>query len=304
MDSKRIHWLIELLPIKEYAPDPKNDENFCFCDPIRRLAKCLFEPSFGIRFARHFVQFSDSLPDGASDLSLKIAYDYMTLGYAIRPEDLQAFALDQDGYLRNLLRAYLICPGITTDEIAKKLGVSKKAVELYDQLFWNVRDRLNDQLYIAKLVFPETRLVHLKPHYLETASTGQLLLQIAYEYGHEEMERLAGMTRSRNDGKSTEAVAMELESQILKNGSLLAKLGGANQKNSPGMNHAKALLLARQKSKVEAQTSDDIAGLGAISVSQSIWQTVDRVTGADVARRLAMQNQGPSDEEQSTPSKN
>jgi len=81
----------------------------------------------------------------------------------------------------SLLNALLICPDLSVEKIAGLIGLPLAVVEAYEGLFFNVRDRLDDRLYLARLVYPDSRYPGIETDAMTPQS--DKLLQAAYEFG-------------------------------------------------------------------------------------------------------------------------
>ena len=144
-----------------------------------------------------------------------------------------------------LLHALLLCPELKLDKIAELMGLPVAVVVSYEGLFFHVRDRLDDKAYLARLVYPTSRLSDLF-NAPEISAPAQQLLQAAYEYGSEEVLYMAGLVRKRERADIRNDYA-ELETAIVDNATTLARHGALNRKESPGLNHARTLLLAQKR---------------------------------------------------------
>jgi hypothetical protein len=51
-------------------------------------------------------------------------------------------------------------PDLWLDEIAAHTGLSVAVIMTFENLFWNVRDRLQDQCFMNEIAFPNSRLLY------------------------------------------------------------------------------------------------------------------------------------------------
>jgi hypothetical protein len=65
--------------------------------------------------------------------------------------DAHGFHVHPDVELRGLLEAMIVA-GMTDQEIAKRLGCLPETVDWYEKLFFNVRDRLHAEAWMAKVI--------------------------------------------------------------------------------------------------------------------------------------------------------
>lgn len=149
--------------------------------------------------------------------------------------------------------------------VAEKTGFHRRTVEAFETLFFNVLDRHTDGLYLSEIVYPETRVVEVFEDYFQTASPEDLLIRAAYNHRDVDLVlRLAGMTEAALRKELHEMSEAELESRIMGNALLIAKLGLLNQR-SAGMERAIALLVARrhQPDKVSEEDMRELNDLAA-----------------------------------------
>src|SRR5882724_2819751 len=95
---------------------------------------------------------------------------------------------------RYVLNALLMCADIEIPEISHLFDLTEEAVWIYEQLFFNIRERLADSLYIARLAYPLGRRSVAKED-LEREDPGQPFLRAAFEYGKNEVLYMAGLVR-------------------------------------------------------------------------------------------------------------
>jgi hypothetical protein len=157
--------------------------------------------------------------------------------------------------LNKTLKAMLLTANKFTSEskiaeVALKTGLPKDTIEAYESLFYNILDRQDDLLYIAHLVYPNTRIVEFADDYFQSTPLGDLLKRAGYN--HKDMDLtsyLAGigdrdyMARlSAADNREA-----ELSKNIMGNGLILSRANLLNQR-SIGMSRASTLLAASRQS--------------------------------------------------------
>jgi hypothetical protein len=98
-----------------------------------------------------------------------------------------AYYLSQQATTSAKLKAMLIA-GLSEpvdahlDIVAEKTGISRRTVEAFEVLFFNVLDRHEDGLYLSEIVYPEGRQVEFAENYFESAPISDLLLRAAYNH--------------------------------------------------------------------------------------------------------------------------
>lgn len=138
------------------------------------------------------------------------------------------------------------------DLVAEKFGTSRRTVEAFEILFFNVLDRHKDGLYLSNIVYPEGRSVEFEEDYFETASIPDLLLRAAYN--HRDLDlvvRLAGMDATAYAQELGDREAA-LEKALMGNGLVMARAGLLNQR-SAGIQRASTLLTASRSSRNNPQ---------------------------------------------------
>lgn len=291
MKLERILELVDLLPANApypvQAPQPMLNAFFSSrrsAENNRRVA-AKTDPRFGWKFVMCFVRSGKYIPELAADPVLWRAYRYE----ACRAEDpLMAEALDLDQprmhFVSNLVRACLIIKELSYQDISQKTNVPAAAIRIYEELFFNVRDRMEDTAYIASLVYPDHRTVELNPRYGLLTDAGQFLLRMAWQHGLEPMLMLAGVLKEGGESQAGE-ISRRLESAIMSNALQLNRMGLLNQNNVPGLMHARSIITAIKQSGQEDKADDSEMGLGALSMGDGVMQTLKGIQQPEIAKR-------------------
>lgn len=149
--------------------------------------------------------------------------------------------------------------------IGKAYGMPSEVIEAYEQLFFNVRDRKNEALFIANLVYPDTRLVELSENYFKTEDKGRIIMRSAYNNGLGDASYFIGLKNMNNlinSGLNSVDSASQLEAAIMVNGLFLARNGALNAKTS-GINQAKGILIAAKQGGQDTSNTDT-EGIGTL----------------------------------------
>ncbi len=252
-------------------------------------SKALFDPAFGWVCVQTLLDAGTDFPSDIYERWLGRAYWAYVSEF---PDDVVAEASSIEtphrSHARALVRAFLILRDTDTEDIALHLGMDHDVLECYEQLFWNVRDRLDDHTYISHLVFPEGRRVEMEPNYLRRESLEHLLLRAVYGGHFKEAAQLAGLMPSALKLGNADSSAAELESMIMSNAAYLAKLGGLNQSDVPGVHAARQLVAAAKASGQQEKASDERLGLGALNHGAAILETLSGMGEDAVARQQAL----------------
>ena len=237
-----------------------------------KFAKCYSNPSFVWHLIKLFSDVDKELPIGdclaLSRLSeyeiVREAYWFQRRGIA-SPELLFAVSIDKsmDPYYKTVLRSCLLVQDVTLKEISEKIGIPERVIEIYEKLFYNVWDRMEDQLYISSLVYPEGVFSELDPNYQARTNYMDLLKKAGYRGGVNEVLSLAGVRGYVKTG-TTQTLVAEFENKLMANAVFLSELGLLNTRNQVGISNAKNLLAAAKHGGDTDLANNDLIGLGGI----------------------------------------
>ena len=290
MNAQNIRRLVEVLPEdSRYFGKPPGVKT---SEP-ERLAMCLNDPKFGWNFVESFIRSRIELPLDAC------IYDHLRRLYVYHVENeydpaiAEAISLTspQNTRARDILKALLVCQDITLQGIAEWMRLSEAAVKLFQQLFFNYRDRLGEPGYITALIYPEGKSATFRADYLERESSGQRLLRMGYEHGADRVASIIGYPPNAGGDEPTEMLCDEFVRLSVKNGVNLAQQGYLNAKDAPGIKVAAAFAALHKKVRETGQTPDEIMGLGAISAGQSVMDTVMKMQEPEILHRRRLQRQ-------------
>lgn len=291
MDFARISYLAGTIPANSQYLNPlgimlRPDEL-----EIERFVRCYRDLSFGHHYVRAFIETGKVLPPDVHERELIDLYWFLKRGEP-STEIVHALSLDHPAnrMLAKNLQAFLIT-GATPRVISKKVGIPADVIRTYEQLFFNVRDRQDEALLIANIVYPESRVVEFKEGYLKDVDPATLILRAGYNNGLDDAAYFAGLriesVESLKDASAKE-LANRLESAIMANGYFLARNGFLSQRSSHGVSAARGLLVAAKQSGMEQGDDDDY---GATSLGDAMMQELQRVKGGEMQSRIAAQLQ-------------
>jgi hypothetical protein len=282
MHFRKIQQLVWHLPITE------EDRRFDEGDPLKlsgvqdyinmnRYVRAYRDVAFGWRFVKTLVEYNMDFPPilDPQDMPLWRAYWHLKDPEHFYDEGV-ALAIMLDSYssfvnYRSFLKGlFLIKPedGNRVEHIRSASGMfnlTVQALNTYEKLFFNVRDRQHDHKFIRQMVYPLTRLVEFKSDYQDTASVEQILLRAAYNNGLNTLLHLVGDPAALNSLNSSQQFAEELESVLMAQGLFMAQTSGwIHQGHSPAIQNARQLL---QAAKVGGQTQEGDGMLLALGAS-------------------------------------
>jgi len=252
------------------------------------FARCYSDPSFVWNLVRMYSLLEEPLPiEESYELITYKGYDiireaYNFLRFGEGSEDLIfAVSIDSnmDPYTKNVLRALLLVEGVSCEEITQKTGIPERVVIIYEELFYNVWDRQDDQLFIASLINPEGAFAELNPNYQARTDYAELLRRTGYKYNIEDVLSLAGLRGYEVNGTTQNLVA-EFENRLMANALFLANTGFMNSRNNVGISNAKNLLAAAKHGGDTDTAQTDNIGLGGIA---STMAEEIKIVGMDVA---------------------
>ncbi len=208
------------------------------------------------------------------------AYLYLQHRGGIPDRDLAiAYSVQQRPRQRDWLRAFLLT-NATFEQIATWLHLKVEVVWLFCELFWNIRHRLKDGIFMADLLCLDR---------VGEVDLVSALMRLANTQGAVPLARAAGLVHMAQNSESTPELYDRLERSILLDGNAGTdrKLYGPKV-NTPG-HQALSLLLARKNRAAQELDEDMRRGLGGMSVSRSVNEAARRIFQPDLDRRVALQ---------------
>ena len=148
---------------------------------------------------------------------------------------------------RQLIESLLLCHDYTCEKAAAATGLSPDALWMYEQLFFNVRDRYNESTLLASYVYDQTRLVEVVDGYIAYENFQKILQRTGYNNGMAYVLNLAGTPNGRAalNTLSLRDTKEKLELEFMRNGLLMVSSGFINQRiNAAGVQRAQALISA------------------------------------------------------------
>lgn len=230
---------------------------------MHRYAEAYADLQFGWRYVSHLAKygmpFTRTMRETAGP-ELRAAYNFIAheaMDYAI----MEAFMLAGSMHRRTerqIVEAALLSKNYTLQQASISTGLSMDSLAAYEKLFFNVVDRRKESLFIASVVYPNTRLVEMFDGYLKDPDTNfaKLLQRSGYNNGLADLMFFAGhadgvgLLASLSSRETTE----RLETLLMANGYLLARNGWINQRaHNAGVAQARGLIAA---AKAGGESSD------------------------------------------------
>lgn len=252
----------------QYLPDNSSyfNEILGYTDQIttvNKFVKAYKDLQFGFHFVKSLADSDSAFPAVVDEYILNDAFQFLKYN-AYKPDIVFAISITHPSNktLEDSIKAFLV-----TDEsyasLAKLTGLSEEVIRAYEQLFFNIRDRKQEALFIANTVYPDSRMVEIMDNYIKNEDPGKILMRSAYNNGIEDAAYFSGLKTdsilSNNDISSLE-LAQKLETALMANALYLCRNGFISQKSS-GISHAKSLLIAAKQGG-QSDTKQDTEGAG------------------------------------------
>ena len=243
---------------------------------INRRANALLDPAFPWHYAKAFAQLRQPLPAMVHEPYIKLAYEHI-MNRAIN-EDISWGQIIQHPKWqtkRGILEALLLLPDLRLDQVAAYTGLAVTTVMIYEGLFFSVRDRLEDKLFINEIAYPQTKHVEYQAEYWNTAEPSELMIRAAFHGDLDTVLEIFG-SRTPREEQSSEVSMKRLKSRTLADADFIVRAGGSSSK-VPVLDSARKMIEATEKyASPTGLGGDDIIGLTAIGLNpgQSILETV------------------------------
>jgi len=297
MTADRIEELISLLP--RNAPYVNNipralNKGMGVPEEVDIYAYAMNDPAFGWMFVNSFLDLGFPVPALVYESTLLRPYCYVRYGNYDRNARV---ALEMQ-HLHNrskraLLKCMLLVDDMSYEQIAKTLFLPVDSVHIYEALFWNVRDRMEDKAYLNHVVYPDTRKIELQSTYITDEDPQSIVLRITLQHGMKVVEEFMGIRNpiqefdSQNEAKS-------YESRVLSAGNFMAKVGFLHQHQAYAVSSARHVLQSIKMGGDEHVDDDARRGLEGMSLGRSLTDTFMEITRSDVERQLKLQYQSLS----------
>lgn len=290
MDQKRIRDLFALLPPgAAYPPSPRRSPfRPAQADPVEHFAFALHDPAFGSNFVEAHLKQRRWLPDTISEWSLLQFHAARWLGVS-EPlmTEVESFRTETRRQERNLLDALLLAEDATLAGIADTLHASEETIEAYEVLFWNVRDRRDEKLFINALLYPAGMAGGHARHQAQRRG-GPPAPAAAAKAGQDEVLVLAGWSSGKPAGIESDA-ASRFD---------LALQTDADRRWSAGARLEDPVIKAMHQGSLRRQekaTDDDPLTLHHINAAPPPWRRFESITASThhLGHNINLRKSGP-----------
>lgn len=250
LDQERIWSIIHKLP----DDHPELDPSGIGCVDRSRYWDLALSPDFTHRIVEGFYRIGKQPPPWMLDSWMhRLRCRYARAGSDLEMEQILGLSQSRHNFMA-LLKAYLLQVETDLATIATKLNLPEKVIEGYHHLFFNVRGRTGDPLFMNHLLYPDGRKAEYEPEYRPSQDFERVLLRCVYHNDFAAFFYLAGYTKRPPEMDSTSALLL-VESLIMNNAVLAADhMGGMQQRSNVGFNNAKSIL---SSAKIGGQTASE-----------------------------------------------
>ena len=295
METTRIEQLVALMPEQNAYTRRLGGRFVPTADvsvEVATYAHSLNDPMFGWVFIKALLDQSQMIPDLVVESPLLRTYAYHR--YSNRdPHVRQAFQLrtQTEKLKRAMLQCMLLIDKFSLEHIAAEMMMDLDVVEIYEMLFWNVRDRLHDKVYITSLLFPQSSQVLWVDNYHRDEDFLNIAMRAAAQHGIETAKDFLGMGNPTSEFNA-EGHAKAFESQVLSTAMYAARLGLLHQKDAPAIAGGRLMVQSTKMGGNISKDDDSRVGLGSFGMRPATLEHFRRIAEPDVQYRLRLQQLG------------
>lgn len=199
-------------------------------EKIRRIQTLLGCPDAGWIIARSYAKEGCMPPTWFKEQRIRQTTKFL-MGKENNTVIMEAIALSSEmaTAARNLIHALLLNDGCDYDEITRISGISQEIIRAHEDLFFNIRDRRDEQTYLSGIVYPNGRIDELRPDYFDSADNRELLLRTGFNSSCKQTAFIAGLQMTSpyaqgNNAEKTDRICRDM----LEQASMATKMGIAN----------------------------------------------------------------------------
>ena len=223
----------------------------------QRVDLACADPGFALHVAESYATAALPLPDLPWPCAVPRAYAFLRGANSSDVNMALALQLNlpEKRIHRDLLRALLICPDNTLQELADLCRLRLDMVSLFETLSWNCRDRCQERIYLAQIChMPGFGRATLWPR--ATQDLGSHLLQTAYRTGRtQQVLAAAGFAPGQAADSSVETLQNQIVDTML--ASVVEGLDAekVSKSDNPLLEPVLSIVAARYKEKIIAPTA-------------------------------------------------
>lgn len=235
----------------KHAEVEKMPESMLFQQEVAFAYKCL---DFGWKYIQEVLRSGIKFPPILTGPDLWLWRTYIMIktsrkdGNILAALQLAGIHNSLDESKKTIVDALLVAPGMTVDKCARSVSMSTAAVQAYEKLFFDIRDRKVDNTFLTTMLYPQTRMIEMRDDYSECVSLRDLMLRTGYKRGEEYVKFFAGMTDDLMTSFASGQAATQFESMVMAMGLIMTDVGMMNSyKHSRSINYATRLTQAAKQ---------------------------------------------------------
>lgn len=292
MDKTRIEQLVAVMPAQNAYTRRTGAHLAQGIDApaeVVLFAHGMNDPMFGWVFVKSFLDQKQDLPCDVVESPLLRAFAYFR--YANRdPHVRQAFQLrtHAEKLQRAMIQCMLLIEKYSLEHIASEMMLDLDVVEIYQTLFWNVRDRMRDKVYLTSLVYPQSTQVLYASNYQQQEDFVNIAMRAAVGPGMDTVREFLGLACPTKEFEA-EAFAKAFEAQVLSTATHAARLGYLHQQNVPAISGGRLMVQSTKMGGNVSKDDDSRVGLGSFGMRASTLEHFRRIAESDVQYRLRLQ---------------
>jgi hypothetical protein len=249
-----------------------------------RLAMALFDPKLGWNIVSAYAESDLEMPHLVIEHSIQRAFDWLCRDYyhaAI--VEARALANPANQAQADLVRALLLCNDISIEDIAKLLKVPADVVYYFDQLMFNVRDRLDEPVYIHHVLHsPTGRAFSSETEKREAEDPDLVLMRTGYLHGATTVLRQAGLRVDALKLAAPEATVASLERRAIEDADTAMMAGDYEH---PSVGFAKSLAVAAKREQPATSRESQLDRFSRMDLGKNLMQDVLHYCGGDIYKR-------------------
>lgn len=300
MTKDQIYDLLELLPAGvslhgELAAPVSGNPQTRFREHEQRMlryAAAYADLQFGWRYVQvllnNNIEFTPLMREIAGP-EIVATYDYFACDTR-EPAVMDAWmiaASRERVFDRRVVEALLVSKSYDVEQVQKLTGLGSDAIAAYEKLFFNIIDRRKESLFIASVVYPNSRIVEMCEGYMNEPENhfGKILQRSGFNNGLPDLLYLSGHAEGNGllSQLATRETAGLLELTLMANAYILARNGWINQ-HTHGITQARGLIAA---GKAGGDNNDPSLDSPFATLGSTLQQELVSCKRAEAERSLA-----------------
>lgn len=288
MDAERIRHLVDYIPeASGYFARFFNAHTGKLQRDVGKFLAAYKDLAFGFHFVKSLTGAGLKLPPSLDEEWIRRLWEVESFGF----DDgviVRAVALHHPSmwFQTNAIKAFLVS-NTSFQDITSMTGFDEEVLRAYEQLFFNIVDRRKEALFLAEVVYPDTRLVETMEGYIRDVDPGSMMMRSGYNNGPTDVAYFAGLKVPDHvtNSDNVNEMAGKLEATLMANAYFLSRNGYLNQRSAQGINSAKGLIVAAKQGGQDSVQEDHY---GATSIGEALIDHMLKVKGPEMEERIKM----------------